>query len=127
MIILSGGRSGTNEAAVLFLGKTSRFFKDLHEHHAGKFASLRVLIRGMIRSQQRAPIGYFVLCAMLEQKRPSAPDDAELFEMTQVSVECNLPQRHYYFRLFQTVKLPVKVRRAIGQLSRQRLVVGRRA
>src|SRR5438874_7727154 len=109
MIILSGGRSGTNEAAVLFLGKTSRFFKDLHEHCAGKFTSLRVLIRGMIRSQQRASIGNVVFRAVLEQKRPPALDDAELFEMTQVGIERNLAQRHYYFRLFQTVKLSIKI------------------
>ena len=115
IIPLEVRRSGTNEAAVLFIGYTSRFFKDLHEHPSRKLASLRVLIRRMIRSQQRASIRDLVFRAVLEQKRPAALDDAELFEMTQVGVEGNLAQSHYYFRLFQTAKLSVKVRRTIRQ------------
>jgi hypothetical protein len=127
IIPLEVRRSGTDEAATLLIGKSGSFFKNLDEHCAGKLAGLRVLVRGVIRSQQRASIGNVVLRAMLEKKCPAALDDSQLLEMSEVGIERDLAQRHYYFRLFQTVKLPVKVRRAIRQFLRQRLVIGRRA
>src|SRR3954463_16523115 len=99
IIPLKVRRSGTGEAAALFIGKARGFFKDLHEHCASKLASLGVLVRGMIRSQERPPVGDLVLRAVLEKKRRPPLDNPELFEMTQIGVESNLAQRDDHLRL----------------------------
>ena len=78
IIPLEVRRSGTGEAAVLFIGKARGFFKDLHEHCASKLAGLGVLVRGMIRGQERPPVGDFVLRAVLEKEPAPSLNQAEL-------------------------------------------------
>jgi len=90
IIPLEVRRSGTDEAAALFIGKAGGFFKDLHEHLARKFAGLRVLIRGMVGSQERSPVRNFVFCAVLKQKSSSSFDQAELPQVCQVGIKSNL-------------------------------------
>ena len=59
-------RSGAGSAAGLFIGKSGSFFKDLEEHAPGQFARLGVLVRGMVRGQQRAPVRHTILGPMLK-------------------------------------------------------------
>lgn len=44
-------RSGSGGRLNLLIGQSGRLFKDRHKHFARKFASLRILIRRMVRRE----------------------------------------------------------------------------
>jgi len=66
-----------------------RFFKDSLEHLTGQFPGLRVLVGGMIRSQQDLPVRHLVLCGMLENVGLLARKLAAPLEVIQIGIEAN--------------------------------------
>src|SRR5215469_6848252 len=112
-------------AATLPIGQSRRFLEYVHEHLPGQLHRLCVLVRRMIRSQNDLPVGQLVLGAMPELVQRSHLDQAPPLQIVQIRVEPNLPQRHDYLQPLQSIDLAIQIWRAVRQLLRKRLVVGR--
>src|SRR5215472_1433318 len=65
--------------------------------------------------------------AMFEEVRLAGGQHSQPFEIVEVGVEPDLPQGDHYFHPLQSCELAVQKYRALGEFSRQRLVVGRSA
>src|SRR5262249_1212529 len=104
-----------------------RLVEDRAPHGPGQLSRARVLLAGMIRSEQVAPFGERRRGAVLELRTRIEPWKAELLPRLQERVERDAAQRQTHAHARQGGDLANQVLAAAVQLLRRGLVVGRRA
>lgn len=107
------------------IGKARGFFKYLHEHLASEFSGLGVLVGGVVGSQQDIAVRQFVFCAVGKDILRFAFEHTPTLQIVQIGIKANFSQRDYDLQFLQAFNFAIQIRRAVGQLLRQGLVVGR--
>src|SRR5690348_12579434 len=81
----------------------------------------------MIRSKERSALWHFVFCDVLKDESSFAINQPSPLQIVQISFKPNLPKSNHNFRVLQSIKFALKIRRTIRKFERQRLVLRRGA